>query len=221
MESRRSASRVAAGLAIVAAVLAGAAPARANEADGSTRAADLVRQAIAIVVNKPGGLAGARERIADTREAKDRSGVDVSLLEQADGALAAGDVHQGRALLEQAIGARPHTGGAEPAPIRRTTADPEAETTAIGQAGNTPSPSEGRPARWRRGNVGAPGEAATPMEMARGAEPGTGVVSDPLDTRPALDGGDRSLLLASLAVGLAGVSLGVRFRPRKGVGVRA
>lgn len=185
--------KLAGGLLVAGMILVGAGPARAHEAAESDKAADLIRQAIALVVNEPSKLAAAREKIADAREAKDQTGVDVAFLEPADGALAAGDAHRGRAFLEAAIGARPHTGNADPAPIRETSGAPAGDTASAATETLTPT--------------------TMPMQMASGAEPGTSVVTEPLDARPHLNGGDWALLLGSVAVGLFGLSLGLRFRP--------
>lgn len=184
--------KIAGGVLVAGLILVGAGPARAHEGAESDRAADLVRQAIALVVNEPTKLADAREKIADARAAKDQTGVDASFLEPADGALAAGDAHQGRAFLEAAVGARPHTGTADPAPIRET-------TTALGDEPAAPA--------------GIATEGTPPMRMATGAESGTEVVTEPLDARPHLNGGDWALLFGSLVIGLFGVYLGLRFRP--------
>lgn len=197
MRLHRSSTAVVGGLLLGAVLLLGVLPARAHEGEESTKAADLVRQAIALVVNEPDKLPSAREKVADARRSEDRSGVDAALLDRADAALAAGDPHQGRALLEQAIGARPHIGTAAVAPIRQTT-EAAPEVTAKSGDGN-----------------GTEAMPATPMPMAGGAEAGTDIVTDPLDVRPRLDGGDWALLFGSLAVGLAGVYLGLRFRPRR------
>lgn len=202
MEWQRSLRNAAVGLLAAAVVLVGAGPAWAHEGEESDKAADLIRQAIALVVNEPAKLADAREKVGDAREAKDQAGVDMTLLGQADDALAAGDVHQGRAFLEAAIGARPHTGSAEPAPIRRTIDEPaSASTDEAGTPAGAPMPMAGAPA------------TAAPMTMAAGAEPGTDVVTEPLDVRRHLDGADWALIFGSLAIGLFGVYLGLRFRP--------
>ena len=202
MEWQRALQNAAMSLLAIAVVFTGAGPAWAHEGEESDKAADLIRQAIALVVNEPGKLADAREKVGDARKAKDQTGVDMALLGQGDDALAAGDIHQGRAFLEAAIGARPHTGGAEPAPIRQTTDEPATAST------EEAAPPAGAPMPM----AGAQGTDA-PMPMATGAEPGTNVVTEPLDVRRHLDGGDWALLFGSLAVGLFGVYLGLRFRP--------
>lgn len=93
-------------------------PARADDGDEpSDRAYDLVRQAIALIVNTPGDTMAVQVRIDDAAKAKDPSGVDLPLVRKAGQAFGAGDRHQARALLERSIGARVHTGPAEPVPI--------------------------------------------------------------------------------------------------------
>ncbi len=113
-----------AGASIAAAVLvvAWGQPALAHEGDEDAKAGDLVRQAIALIVNRPDDHEAIEDRIADAPDAKDTSGVDLALVERAGRAFADGDLHRARALLEQSIGAQPHvpTGAAEPPPIRET-----------------------------------------------------------------------------------------------------
>lgn len=103
--------------ALTAAVLVGAVPATADEPGESTVAHHLVREAIALIVNTPGNMEAVREKVGDALEVEDQEGVDISLVRQADAALAAGDMHEARALLERSIGARPHRGTSDVAPI--------------------------------------------------------------------------------------------------------
>ncbi len=112
--------RVGAGLtALVAALLLAVAPspAWAHGDEESQRAYDLVRQAIALIVNTPGNHEAIEDKVNDALEAKDTSQVKLPLVEQAKQALEADDMHQVRARLEAAIGARVHTGNADPVPI--------------------------------------------------------------------------------------------------------
>ncbi len=168
------------GLALVlalAAPLALATPAGAHGAGESKKAVELVQQAIALIVNKPGDLAAAEEKVNDALKAPDKAGVDLPSVEQAKTALESRDAHRGRALLERAIGAKPHLSSVEPLAIREI-----------------------------------------PAERATGAEPGTKVATDPLPGRRGLETGDGALLLESLAVGVIGMGLAVRFRPTRGAG---
>lgn len=50
-------------------------------------------------------------------------------------------------------------------------------------------------------------------QTARGAEPAGEFIAEPLDVGSDLDGGDWALLATSIVVGLAGLWLGVRYRP--------
>lgn len=110
--------RVVALLAVLpTAILVGAVPAAADEPGESTVAHHLVREAIALIVNTPGNMDAVREKVGDALEVKDQQGVDISLVRQADKALAKGDMHEARALLERSIGARPHRGTSDVAPI--------------------------------------------------------------------------------------------------------
>ncbi len=83
----------------------------------SERAYDLTRQAIALIVNTPDDMDAIEDKVNDAIEAKDASGAQIPLVEQAKETMEAGDMHQTRALLEKAIGARVHTSAAEPVPI--------------------------------------------------------------------------------------------------------
>jgi hypothetical protein len=180
-------------------LLAIAVPALAHEEDVNRAAADLVRQAIALLATTPDDLGELREKLEAAVQAEDRSGVDLALVEQATTVLFdEGDPHRARALLEQAVGARPHIGLEDPAPIRQTRPAPEP-----GMAGT--------------GAEGAPMPMTPqPMEMARGAQPGATLIADPLETRPVLTAGDWALLGGSLALGLTGVWLVLRRRPAIG-----
>lgn len=103
--------------ALTTTVVVGAMPAAADEPGESTIAHHLVREAIALIVNTPEDMDAVREKVADALEVEDQEGVDIALVRQADEALAAGDMHEARALLERSIGARPHMGTSDVAPI--------------------------------------------------------------------------------------------------------
>ena len=167
--------------------------------DGSGKSADLVRQAIALIVNTPGDLDAIRDKVDDAGKAQDTSGVELAMVARARSAFDAGDLHQARALLEQSIGAQPHldVNATEPAPIRETT-----PTTAETSDGPMGMPNE-------------PVPAASPMTMATGDEPGAALIAEPLGTRPHLDGEDWALLAGSITLGMAGVWLGLRYRPHR------
>lgn len=101
-----------------AVLLFGAVPVSAHGDDESDVAGDLVRQAIAVIVNEPGNMDLAADKINDALTAEDTAGVDLKLVAQARDALENDDFHQARALLERSIGARPHIAGSDPQPIR-------------------------------------------------------------------------------------------------------
>ncbi|PXY28252.1 hypothetical protein [Prauserella muralis] len=91
--------------------------AAADGDEGTDRAYDFVRQAIALIVNTPGDMEGIEDKVGDALEAPDASQVRMPLVERAEQALEGGDLHQVRALLERSLGARVHLGSDEPAPI--------------------------------------------------------------------------------------------------------
>ena len=186
--------------AAVALAVGFALPAWAHEDDNeNTSAADLVRQAIALIVNAPDGTDAIADKIADAREAENTEGVDLALVERAGTAFADGDLHAARSLLERAIGAQPHMNEPEPPPIRETTPTTVAPPGSMGDMRDAPDE-----------------ETVPPMTMATGAEPGDELIADSLDARPHLDGEDWALIAVSIIVGLLGVALGLRWRPRHG-----
>ena len=103
--------------ALTATVVIGAASVAADEPGESTMAHHLVREAIALIVNTPGDMEAIREKVGDALEVEDQEGVDIAMVRQADEALAAGDMHEARVLLERSIGARSHVGTSDVAPI--------------------------------------------------------------------------------------------------------
>lgn len=101
-----------------------ASPAGAHGVDESTKAVELSQQAIAYLVNEPDNLMAAEEKVDDALEAPDQQGVDRASVEQAKQALQQENGHRARALLERAIGARPHLSSVEPLPIRHISSGP-------------------------------------------------------------------------------------------------
>jgi len=120
---------------LTAAVLVGARPAAADEPGESTVASELVRQAIALIVNAPGNMEAAEEKIGDALEVDNREGVDISLVPGAAEVLAGGELHEARTLLEESIGARSHLGANDVAPIREVSQD---RTASGAEAGDAP-----------------------------------------------------------------------------------
>ncbi len=74
--------------------------------EGTERPYDLVRQAIALIVNTPADVDAITDKIGDALSAKDQSQVQIALVQRANDALARGNLHRARALLEKSIGAR-------------------------------------------------------------------------------------------------------------------
>ena len=123
------------------ALIAFALPAFAHEGEKSMKSSDLVRQAIALIVNMPGDRSAVEDKINDALASSKPEGVDLTLVAQAKTALAAGEIHRVRALLEIAIGARPHTGAHMPLPIRRAPVAPGADVGNFNLAtGDSPGP---------------------------------------------------------------------------------
>lgn len=81
------------------------------------KAFNLVREAIALMVNRPGDHDAIANKINAALKAEDTTNVQMPLVRQAKDAFAAGDVHQAQRLLEQSIGAQIHTTVTDPVPI--------------------------------------------------------------------------------------------------------
>lgn len=114
---RRLSAAVIGGISALVLALAPATAASAHGDDEPTAAIALARQAIALIVNTPDDADMIADKINDAAESKDTDGVQIPLVDQAKDALAAGDLHETRTLLEQAIGARVHIGDADPVVI--------------------------------------------------------------------------------------------------------
>ena len=111
-------------LALLVMFVALAGPAGANEPGASDESSQLVREAIALIVNTPGDMEAIEDRIADAQTAPDQEGVDLALVAEAAAALPGGDMHVVRALLERSIGAQPHVGTNDPLPIGQSRGTP-------------------------------------------------------------------------------------------------
>ncbi len=110
-------ARLIAAAVLAVAVLLVSTPAQGHDGDESDRAFDLVRQAIALIVNTPNDHDAIADKVNDALDAKDTDNVQLPLVQQAKTALDADDMHQVRTLLEQSIGARVHTGAVDPVAI--------------------------------------------------------------------------------------------------------
>jgi len=108
----------------VATALTLAGPAGADEPGESDESAQLVRQAIALIVNTPGDMEGIEDKIVDAQEAPNQEGVDLDLVAEAEEAFEREEMHEVRALLERSIGAQPHRGDQDPLPIGETRGSP-------------------------------------------------------------------------------------------------
>lgn len=108
------------GLGVVAVV----GPAAADEPGESDESVQLVREAIALIVNTPDDMEGIEDKIVDAQEAPHQEGVDLDLVVQAAAAFERGDMHEVRLLLERSIGAQPHQGDQDPLPIGESRGSP-------------------------------------------------------------------------------------------------
>ncbi len=114
---------------LLLALMPGVASAHGDEDTG--RSYDLVRQAIALIVNTPGDMDAITDKINDALGAENRDRVQIPLVQQAKAALESNDMHQVRALLERSIGAKVHIGPAEPVPIGEPAPATGAETGTV------------------------------------------------------------------------------------------
>ncbi len=101
-------------LAVIAAL---AGPAAAHEGEATVAAVDDVRQAIAVIVNKPTDMETIEDKIGDASKSGDNDGVDMALVQQAKDAFEGDDMMKVRDLLQRAIGASPDLTGTDVRPI--------------------------------------------------------------------------------------------------------
>jgi hypothetical protein len=118
-------------------VVLGAARAYAHTGEQSQEASQLVRQAIAIIVNKPSDKMGIEDKINDALDSKLPQGVNLDLVRQAKDAFDARDLHKTRGYLEESIGARPHVGSGLPVAIGQSPAPPTPAELATGEETGT------------------------------------------------------------------------------------
>ena len=112
-----------------------AAPAGADEPGESDESAQLVRQAIALIVNTPGDMEGIEDKIVDAQEAPNQEDVDLTLVAEAEEAFEREDMHEVRLLLERSIGAQPHSGEQDPLPIGQARGTPGMEMATGAETG--------------------------------------------------------------------------------------
>jgi len=110
---------------VVGSVVSQATAAGAHGQGESDESRQLVLQAIAYIVDDSGNHEAILDKIKDAQRAKHKEGVALDLVAQAQDLFEATDVHQARSLLERSIGARPHRGTGEPAPIREVGPPPK------------------------------------------------------------------------------------------------
>ncbi|MGB3829386.1 MAG: hypothetical protein WA962_11480 [Ornithinimicrobium sp.] len=176
----------------------GVGSAGAHGGEDTDEASVLVRQAIALIVSSPEEPGEVQERVQAAAQAADVSGVDVALVEEADAALTSGDdVAQVRALLERSIGAGPVGGATDP------TTQNEPATRGDDATATEPTAAE-------EGT-----DDSSMADVATGADPGSTVLTDSLETRPELGVADWLLIAGSILVGLVGVWVALRFRPAR------
>ena len=121
------------GLVIAVITVVVSAPSASAHGNGeSDVAGDLVRQAIALIVNTPDDHEMIADKINDALNSTETEGVDISSVAKAKDALESGDLHTTRALLEVSIGAQPHMTSAEVLPIGETSGQPGAPPLATG-----------------------------------------------------------------------------------------
>jgi len=191
-------------IVVVGVVALAASPARAHGGADEADAVDLVEQALAIVVNSPGAVGEALERVetALAEEAEEPTGeLDIASLEMAAAALETGDLHDAEDALVAALGIDPHADGEEPAEaLEESPSDSSPDAAADGSGDPGAAPAEDQAIGTEDSH-----DEEQPAETAATA---TGVAAHGLTDR--VDGGFRapsgtdvaSLVLAGvLAVG--------------------
>lgn len=98
-------------------LVVGTGTARSHEGEETAEASESVRQAIALIVNEPDDMDMIADKVADTLEAEDTTGVDLELVTDAQAALDSDQMMRARRLLERAIGARSDLAGTDVRPI--------------------------------------------------------------------------------------------------------
>jgi hypothetical protein len=122
-------------IAFAAIITAPAALAHGDETTASAREA--VLQAIAYIVNDPGNMGAISDKVGDSLEAEDMSGMDVALVKKAQVAIGGNQMMRARTLLERAIGARSDMAGTDMQPILQVPRGSSSLTLAVGTATGT------------------------------------------------------------------------------------
>lgn len=128
MPSRRPVTILAALLVAVWLTTLVSTPAVAHGEGDSDQASVLVLQAIALIVNKPGGMDDIQDKINDALEAPDKAGVDLAQVQAAKDALDNNNMDQARTRLQQSLQAG--------APMQGATGE-QTGTTTVHKALNT------------------------------------------------------------------------------------
>ena len=114
----RSPNRSVVGLFLLVVIAFQAGPALADGGGGESEPVDMIEQALAIVVNAPGSMGEALERVEAVlaEDPSELAGLNLEALETARDALERGDDHTAEDSLVQALGQDPHPqqGSVEP-----------------------------------------------------------------------------------------------------------
>ena len=122
--------------AVVAVMVAGPAWAHGGDEAGNTARQDVL-QAIAYIVNTPGNMDAALDKVKDAQAAKDTTGVNLALVRQAQAVVAANQMMSAKALLERSIGARLDLSGTDVRPILQVPAGATSVALATGEESGT------------------------------------------------------------------------------------
>jgi len=94
---------------------------------------EAVRQAIAYIVNDPRNMDAIKDKVGDSLEAEDTTGVNLAVVKQALVAVEANHMMQARTLLERAIGARSDMAGTDMRPILQVPRGSSSVSLAVGE----------------------------------------------------------------------------------------
>jgi len=125
-----------AGVSLVVMIIAAPAAA-AHGGETTANASEAVRQAIAYIVNDPDNMEAIADKVGDSLEAEDTSGVDLKLVAKAQAAVEGNHMMRARSLLEQAIGARSDMAGSNMRPILQVPPGSSTIPLAVGEESGT------------------------------------------------------------------------------------
>ena len=127
--------------------LLGSPAAFAHGGEETDQASEAVRQAIAYMINDPSNMDAISDKIGDSLEAKDTTGVDLATVKRAQAAVEGNHMMRARTLLEMAIGARSDMAGTDMRPILQVPRGSSTISLAVGSETGTSAVTDQLPGR--------------------------------------------------------------------------